>query len=98
MIQELRVALRKRRKKADQEWVRVLRLLEQHSMEELELAVKQAIERGSPTLETIRMLIRQKKGGELEIRPAEVARADLAAITVAQPKLVRYDEFVEVAS
>lgn len=98
VLYELRGELRKRVKRPDQEWVRVLRLLEEHSMEELEAAVAQAIERGSPKLETIRMLIRQQQKSELEIRPAAVARADLAAIAVAQPELASYDELVEVAS
>jgi hypothetical protein len=98
ILYELRAELRKRVKKPDQEWVRVLRLLEEHSMEDLEASVAQAIERGSPKLETIRMLIRQRRGGDLEIRPAAVARADLAAIAVAQPRLASYDELVEVAS
>ena len=52
---------------------------------------------GSPKLETIRMLVRQKKGVGPELRPAEVAREDLASITVATPELAPYDELVEVA-
>lgn len=97
VLNELRVELRKRVKKPDQEWVRVLRLLEEHSMEELEAAVTESIARGSPQLETIRMLVRQKKGVGLELCPAEVAREDLASITVATPELAPYDELVEVA-
>ena len=43
------------------------------------------------------MLVRQKKGSELELRPAEVAREDLASIVVATPGLAPYDVLVEEA-
>ena len=97
VFDELRVELRKRVKKPDQEWVRVMRLLEEHSLEELEVAVRESIERASPRLETIRMLVRQKKGSGLELRAAEVAREGLASIVVATPELAPYDVLVEEA-
>ena len=97
VLLELRGELRKRVKKPDQEWVRVLRLLEENSMEELEVAVRESLERGSPRLETIRMLVRQKKGVGIELRAAEVAREDLASIVVATPALAPYDVLVKEA-
>ncbi|MGH8674085.1 MAG: IS21 family transposase [Burkholderiales bacterium] len=90
----LREALRGKVRKPDREWVRVLRLLEEHSMEELECAVGSALERVSPSLETIRMLLRHQASETPAIAPAEVASAALAAIEVAPADLEGYDQLV----
>ena len=91
---ELRAALRKKVRKADREWVRVLLLLEEHSMQELESAVRSALERNSPSVETIRMLLRRKDEGMRVLDPVPVASASLAAITIAPAALDAYDELV----
>lgn len=93
---ELRLALRGKVRKPDREWVRVLLLLEQHSHDELERAVNEALRRGSASLETIRMLLRQQRGEMPVLDPVPVANAELAAITVAPANLCGYDELVEV--
>jgi transposase len=97
VFHRLRDELRSRVRKSDREWVRVLRLLEHHALPELTLAVEVALERGSPTLETIRMLLRQGAAGELEVRPAQVADERLASIEISAPRLSSYDELSEVA-
>jgi len=81
-------------RKPDREWVRVLLLLEEHSIEALESAVRQALERASPSLETIRMLLRQHTNETLAIAPAHVADARIAAIDVAPANLAGYDQLV----
>jgi Transposase and inactivated derivatives len=93
---ELRLALRGKVRKPDREWVRVLLLLEEHSHDELERAVSEALRRASPSLETIRMLLRQQRGEMPVLEPVPVANAELAAITVAPADLCGYDELVEV--
>jgi len=91
-IGELRYELRRHTRHPDREWVQVLQLLEDVNERELEEAVAEAIERGSPRLETIRLLLRhasEQPAGRAE--PVEVKRADLAMIQVAEPSLAAYD-------
>ena len=92
---ELRVALRGKVRKPDREWVRVLLLLEQHSMDELERAVSEALARQSASLETIRMLLRQQQG-EVPLIALVAVEASLSAIDVAPANLAGYDELVGV--
>jgi hypothetical protein len=74
--------------------VQVLLLLEEHPMEELESAVKDALGRASPSLETIRMLLRQRSSVMPVLAPAPLARPELAAIDVAPAELAGYDELL----
>lgn len=94
VFHELRAALRGKVRQPDREWVRVLLLLEEHSMEELEWAVSEALERSSPSLDTVRMLLRQQRGEPLQPVPVPVANAVLAAIEVAPADLAGYDQLV----
>jgi len=91
---ELRVVLRGKVRKPDREWVRVLLLLEEHSMDELERAVSESLRRQAPSLETIRMLLRQQQSEVPLIGPVEVAEERLAAIQVEPANLGGYDELV----
>lgn len=91
-IGQLRYELRSHTRNPDREWVQVLQLLENTTEKELEEAVAEAIERGSPRLETIRLLLRharQQPTGRAE--PVELTRPDLAMIQVAEPSLAAYD-------
>lgn len=97
-LHELRMELRGKVRKPDREWVRVLRLLEEYSMDELERAVSTALERESPSLETIRMLLRQQSQTMPVLVPAQVANESLAAIEVLPAALDAYDELVGGAS
>jgi transposase len=92
VFEELRERLRREVRKPDREWVGVLRLLEEHGEEDVEAAVKEALVRGTPRLESVRLLLRRASGNGLPPPlPAPVARLDLAAITVAVPDLAEYD-------
>lgn len=86
----LREALRQRTRKPDQEWVRVLRLLEEYSQEAVEAAVAEALERDTPRLETIQQLLRQQDGPGL-VRPAPLA-ASAPMDSIPAPDLASYDE------
>ena len=58
--QQVRTALRQQTRKPDQEWVRMLRLLETYPAPAVEAAVAAALARDSPRLETVRLLLRQR--------------------------------------
>ena len=61
--QQVRTALRQQTRKPDQEWVRMLRLLETYPAPAVEAAVAAALARDSPRLETVRLLLRQRAAG-----------------------------------
>jgi len=92
VFHELREALKPHTRRPDREWVQVLRLLEAHPEAEVEAAVAEALECGSPRLETVRLLLRRRDETALPVlQPAPVARADLAQIQVPRPTLAVYD-------
>lgn len=88
---ELREKLSAKVRKPDQEWIRVLRLLERHDMAEVEAAVLGALERGSPRLQTVQMLLRQEVADPSRAEPVELQREELAALDVAIPDLAAWD-------
>jgi len=94
----LRAQLKPLTRKADQEWISVLRLLESHAQDEVEAAVAEAIARGSPRLATVTLLLRQRHEVMSPADPAVIERADLAAITIAPPALERYDALAAEAT
>lgn len=88
----LRDALRPHTRRPDREWVQVLQLLAEHSEGEVEAAVTEALEQGSPRLETVRLLLRRRSESEApRLAPAPVARPELARLTVEVPTLSAYD-------
>ena len=90
--QQVRTALRQQTRKPDQEWVRMLRLLETYPAPAVEAAVAAALARNSPRLETVRLLLRQRAAGPRPaIRPVPTVRADVARIAVPAPTLAAYD-------
>jgi transposase len=92
---ELRRALREATRRPDHEWVEVLRLLEIHTQEEVEAAVKRALERGSPRLATIRQLLRRSEPAAVPAEPVVLTRPDLKAVTVPPAQLSPYDTLTE---
>ena len=87
-----RDALRPHTRRPDREWVQVLRLLADHPEGEVEAAVTEALEQGSPRLETVRLLLRRRGESEApRLAPAPVARPELASLTVEAPTLSAYD-------
>ena len=94
--QQVRVELAKHTRKPDQEWVRMLRLMETHPAAAVERAVATALERQSPRLETVRLILRQQQAGPPPVcLPVTGVRPELARITVAAPTLAAYDALVE---
>ncbi len=108
VFHELRARLRERTRKGDQEWVRVMLLSKSHDMDSLEGAVEQALMRGSPSLETIKMILERgdtpactQACAPSGARPIDttlpaIARSELLALEVAAPRLAAWDEIVEV--
>ena len=93
--QQVRAALATHTRKPDQEWVRMLRLMETHPAAAVERAVAVALERHSPRLETVRLILRQQQAGPPAVcRPVAGVRPDLAQITVPAPTLAAYDALV----
>ncbi len=92
---ELRRALRERTRQPDREWIGVLRLLEQHTQEEVEAAVRCAQERGSPRLATIRQLLRRAEPAPTLAEPVVLERPELAALCIPPADLSPYDTLAE---
>ena len=94
--QQVRAELAQQTRKPDQEWVRILRLMETHSAAAVERAARAALERHSPRLETVRLILRQQHSGPPPVcRPVRGVRPELAEITVPAPTLSAYDVLVE---
>ncbi len=94
--QRARAELAKHTRKPDQEWVRMLRLMETHPAAAVERAVTAALERHSPRLETVRLILRQQQAGPPPVCPPVAGvRPELARITVAAPTLSAYDALLE---
>jgi len=97
VFERLLEALSGRVRKAHQEWVRVMRLTESHSLEDVEAAVHLAFEHGSPRYATIKTLLRAVADEPRVAEPVPVEREDLAAMEVAPADLALYDSITEVA-
>lgn len=92
-LEKVRSELRRHTRRPDQEWVRILRLMEKHPQDDLERCAAQALERGSPRLETIEMLLRSGGSGEpVPLERLVLERPDLSALDVAPAILGNYDE------
>jgi hypothetical protein len=91
VFEELREALQERTRHPDREWVKVLRLTEDHPLDEVARAVGAALQARTPRLESIRLLLRGCDG-EPAPAPVVVPRADLASVHVAAPDLQAYDD------
>ncbi len=94
--QQVRAELARHTRKPDQEWVRMLRLMETHPAAAVERAVTAALERHSPRLETVRLILRQQQSGPPPVCPPVTGvRPELAEIAVPAPTLSAYDALVE---
>ena len=94
--QQVRDELARHTRKPDQEWVRMLRLMETHPAAAVERAVTTALERQSPRLETVRLILRQQQAGPPPVcPPVSEVHPELAQITVPVPMLSAYDALVE---
>lgn len=88
---ELRTALAERTRKPDQEWVSVLRLIEEHSMDEVAEAVRTALAAHTPRFESVRLLLRPDSERDQPVVPV-VLRDELDSLVVEDPDLGAYDE------
>ena len=94
--QQARAEHAKHTRKPDQEWVRMLRLMETHPTAAVERAATAALERHSPRLETVRLILRQQEAGPPPVcPPVTEMRPELARIAVPAPTLSAYDALVE---
>ena len=94
--QQARAELAKHTRKPDQEWVRMLQLMETHPAAAVEPAVRAALERHSPRLATVRLILRQQEAGPPPVcPPVTEMRPELARIAVPVPTLSAYDALVE---
>ena len=92
---QVRAELAKHTRKPDQEWVRMLRLMETHPPAAVERAVAAALERQSPRLETVRLILRQQQSGPPPVCPPVTGvRPELARVAVPAPTLSAYDALV----
>ncbi len=74
----------------------MLRLMESHPATAVERAVRTAIERHSPRLETVRLILRQQEAGPPPVcPPVSGVRPELARIAVPAPRLSAYDALLE---
>ena len=70
----------------------MLRLMETHPAAAVERAVTAALERHSPRLETVRLILRQQQSGPPPVCPPVTGvRPELAQIAVPAPRLAAYD-------
>jgi transposase len=97
VFEELRQALRAQTRHPDREWVEVLKLMLTHPEEDVAAAAAASIERGSPRLATVRMLLRREELPPRIAEPVALSREDLAAVAVEKPDLAGYDRLVESA-
>ena len=92
---QVRAELAKHTRKPDQKWVRMLRLMETHPPAAVERAVAAALERQSPRLETVRLILRQQQSGPPPVCPPVTGvRPELARVAVPAPTLSAYDALV----
>jgi hypothetical protein len=97
VFERLLGALKGQVRKPHQEWIRVMRLTEAHSLEDVEAALHLAFERGSPRYTTVKALLRAVADEPRLAEPVTVERDDLAAMQVAPADLALYDDITEVA-
>ncbi|MFO0985030.1 MAG: IS21 family transposase [Planctomycetota bacterium] len=92
VFHELREALRAVTRKADQEWVQILRLSENYPLGVVASAARYALDRNSPRLQTVLMVLRQQDPGALVlIQPVPVPRPELERLEIPRPQLGAYD-------
>ena len=87
----LRVALREQRRKSDKEWVQVIRLLLEHTLDDLHDAVEAALESNAPGLSTIKQLLRFSTSSVPVAEPVDLTGYGVADMTIAEPDLSDWD-------
>ena len=91
VFDELRVALRSERRHSDREWVKVIGLLLDHSLDALTAAVTESLESDAPGIGSIQQILRRHSEPRLLIEPVEVDRDELKAYEIPGPNLADWD-------
>ena len=91
---ELREALRDEKRHSVREWVKVIGLLVDHSLDALTAAVKEALQSGAPGVGSIKQILRRKAEPRWLIEPIDVEEEQLAQYQVPQPDLSDWDVLV----
>ena len=94
-FEELRIALRNEKRQSDKEWVQVLRLLVEHSLESVRQAVEQSLEHGAIGLTSIKQFLRHNHQPRLAIEPVDLTQPDLVAYEIPPADLSRYGSLLE---
>lgn len=95
---ELRDALCRGRRQSHHEWVRVIRLLVDHSLESVSAAVEASLASGAPGLGSVRQLLRYEHQPRLAVEPVVLSQPDLAAIEIPACDLERYASLTRCAT
>jgi len=96
VFEEFRQKLSKATRKGNQEWVHTLMLIESFDLDRVQAAVQEAMDRHSPRLATIQMILRQADGHPPKITPLTLNCDTLAQFQVAAPVLSAWDSLLEV--
>ncbi len=95
VFEELHGALCLATRKGHQEYVMVLKLIREHGEDHVAAAVREALQSGSPRLETVRLCLQRQAHDHVPATP--IADPRLADIQVSEPRLEAYDQLVEGA-
>ncbi len=91
---ELRSAMINVTRKPNQEWIKVLLLMNEHGEGAVTAAVQSALDQGVPRFESIQLILRAADHVEAHIRPAPI-RSGLEEYDVPEPNLAGYDNLLE---
>ena len=87
---ELRAALRAEKRQSDKEWVQILGLLVDHSLESVRQAVELALKNGTIGLTSVKQLLRHKNQPRVAIEPIKMEQPDLIQYEIPAANLNRY--------
>jgi len=88
---DLRVKLREEHRKSDKEWVQIIRLLLDHTLDDLHDAVETALAHNAPGIATIRQLLRQSSAVIVKADPVDLTLHDDIFVTIDEPDLSEWD-------
>ena len=87
---ELRTALRSEKRRSDKEWVQVLGLLVEHSLESVRQAVEASLQSGVVGLSSIKQLLRRRNQPRVAIEPLAMKEPELMQYEIPIADLGRY--------
>jgi transposase len=87
---ELRTAMRSEKRRSDKEWVQVLGLLVEHSLESVRQAVEASLQSGVVGLSSIKQLLRRRNQPRIAIEPLAMEEPELMQYEIPIADLGRY--------